>query len=203
MSSHQSEPDSDLLLGLLGGCQRADRGSQRRLYMLYYSYAMSICLRYARTRDEAMEAVNDGFMKVFRDVTRFDTSRYDQLTQTFRGWLKRIMIHTAIDQFRAAEKHRHQQSIDESPALQFADEHQATPLDALSYEEVLALVSQLTPGYRAVFNLYVIDGYTHEEIASQLGISVGASKSNLSKARAHLKHLLLKNRHHAYAGNIG
>jgi RNA polymerase sigma factor (sigma-70 family) len=198
----QPDHDPDLLLGLLGGCQRADRGSQRRLYMLYYSYAMGICLRYARTRDEAMEAVNDGFMKVFRDVARFDTTKYDQLSSTFRGWLKRIMIHTAIDQYRATEKHRHQQSLDDTPALQYADDHY-TALDALSYDEIIQLVSQLTPGYRAVFNLYVIDGYTHEEIATQLGISVGASKSNLSKARAHLKTLLFKNRHHAYAGSIG
>ncbi|MCC3157597.1 sigma-70 family RNA polymerase sigma factor [Hymenobacter sp. 15J16-1T3B] len=202
MSSAQPDHDPDLLLGLLGGCQRADRGSQRRLYMLYYSYAMGICLRYARTRDEAMEAVNDGFMKVFRDVARFDTTKYDQLTSTFRGWLKRIMIHTAIDQYRANGKQRLQQSLDDTPALQYADDHY-TALDSLSYDEIIALVSQLTPGYRAVFNLYVIDGYTHEEIAGQLGISVGASKSNLSKARAHLKTLLLKNRHHAYAGSIG
>lgn len=200
--SAPSEINPDLLLGLLGGCQRADRGSQRRLYMLYYSYAMGICLRYARTRDEAMEAVNDGFMKVFRDVARFDTTKYDQLTSTFRGWLKRIMIHTAIDQYRANGKQRLQQSLDDTPALQYADE-QYTALDALSYEEIIGLVAQLTPGYRAVFNLYVIDGYTHEEIATQLGISVGASKSNLSKARAHLKTLLFKTRHHAYAGSIG
>ncbi|GAB2961234.1 sigma-70 family RNA polymerase sigma factor [Hymenobacter coalescens] len=202
MSSAQPDHDPDLLLGLLGGCQRADRGSQRRLYMLYYSYAMGICLRYARTRDEAMEAVNDGFLKVFRDVARFDTAKYDQLGSTFRGWLKRIMIHTAIDQYRATEKHRHQQSLDDTPALQYADDHY-TALDALSYDEIIVLVSQLTPGYRAVFNLYVIDGFTHEEIAAQLHISVGASKSNLSKARAHLKTLLAKNRHHAYAGTIG
>lgn len=194
--------DADLLLGLLAGCRRADRGSQRRLYMLYYSYAMSICLRYARTRDEAMEAVNDGFMKLFRDVNRFDTAKYEQLSGSFRGWLKRIMIHTAIDQYRANEKHRQQQSIEDTPALHHADSG-GTALDALSYDEIIELVRQLTPAYRAVFNLYAIDGFTHEEIAQQLGISVGASKSNLSKARGHLRTLLAKNRHHAYAGSIG
>jgi len=190
-----------MLTALLAGCRQAERGSQRRLYSLYYSFAMSICLRYTRTRDEAMEAVNDGFMKVFRDVARFDVTRHEQLSGSFRGWLKRIMIHTAIDHYRSQEKHQHQEELNDVAFSQL--DGGATALDFLSYEELLHLIQHLSPAYRTAFNLYVIDGFTHEEISQQLGISVGTSKSNLSKARAHLKELLKKTSHHAYAGYVG
>ncbi|MBC6990739.1 RNA polymerase sigma factor [Hymenobacter jejuensis] len=189
-----------MLLATLAGCRRADRGSQRRLYSLYYSYSMSICLRYAGTRDEAMEAVNDGFMKVFRDVSHFDPTKHET-SGSFRGWLRKIMIHTAIDHYRAQEKHQHQQDLDKT-AYALADEG-GSALDSLSYDELLHMIHQLPPAYRTAFNLYVIDGFTHEEIANRLHISVGTSKSNLSKARAHLKDLLKKTSHHAYAGNVG
>nr|WP_262904562.1 RNA polymerase sigma factor [Hymenobacter lucidus] len=189
-----------MLIALLAGCQRAERDAQRRLYGLYYSFAMSICLRYTRTRDEAMEAANDGFMKVFRDVSRFDVTRHE-VSGSFRGWLKRIMIHTAIDHYRTQGKHQHQQELNDA-AYAEADTGNSA-LDILSYEELLRLIQQLSPAYRTVFNLYVIDGFTHEEVSSQLGISVGASKSNLSKARAHLKNILKQTSHHAYAGYVG
>ncbi|RYU84437.1 RNA polymerase sigma factor [Hymenobacter persicinus] len=189
-----------MLTALLAGCRRAERESQRRLYGLYYSFAMSICLRYTRTRDEAMEAANDGFMKVFRDIGRFDPARHE-VSSSFRGWLKRIMIHTAIDQYRSQHKHQYQEELSDAAYAQL--DGGSTALDSLAYEELLALIQQLSPAYRTAFNLYVIDGFTHEEISQQLGISVGASKSNLSKARAHLKELLKKISHHAYAGYVG
>ncbi|UOQ53197.1 RNA polymerase sigma factor [Hymenobacter cellulosivorans] len=192
--------DPEMLIALLAGCRRAERDAQRRLYGLYYSFALSVCLRYTRTRDEAMEAANDGFMKVFRDISRFDVARHE-VSGSFRGWLKRIMIHTAIDHYRSQEKHQHQQELDEVAFAEADPGHSA--LDTLSYEELLHLIQQLSPAYRTVFNLYVIDGFTHEEVSTQLGISVGASKSNLSKARAHLKHLLKQTNHHAYAGYVG
>ncbi|WP_242509937.1 RNA polymerase sigma factor [Hymenobacter persicinus] len=192
--------DPEMLTALLAGCRRAERESQRRLYGLYYSFAMSICLRYTRTRDEAMEAANDGFMKVFRDIGRFDPARHE-VSSSFRGWLKRIMIHTAIDQYRSQHKHQYQEELSDAAYAQL--DGGSTALDSLAYEELLALIQQLSPAYRTAFNLYVIDGFTHEEISQQLGISVGASKSNLSKARAHLKELLKKISHHAYAGYVG
>ncbi|WP_400193610.1 RNA polymerase sigma factor [Hymenobacter sp. B81] len=196
MSPQPDHVAAEALLAILAGCRRADRVCQRQLYLRYYSYAMSVCLRYTRTRDEAMEAVNDGFMKIYRDIIRFDVTKHE-LNGSFRGWLKRIMIHTAIDHYRATEKHQHQQDLDE--VSNYHPDTGASALDSLAYDELLQLIQRLTPGYRTVFNLYVIDGFTHEEIAQQLGISVGASKSNLSKARAHLKAMLLKTAHHAYA----
>jgi RNA polymerase sigma factor (sigma-70 family) len=197
----QTDHDPEMLTALLAGCRQAERGSQRRLYGLYYSFAMSICLRYTRTRDEAMEAANDGFMKVFRDVARFDAGRYEQLGSSFRGWLRKIMIHTAIDHYRSQEKHQHQEELGDAAYAQL--DGGVTALDTLAYDELLLLIRHLSPAYRTAFNLYVIDGFTHEEISQQLGISVGASKSNLSKARAHLKELLKQTKHHAYAGYVG
>lgn len=169
--------------------------------MQYYAYALSVCLRYLHNRDAALEAVNDGFMKALQEVRHFDAARFPDVAGSWRGWLRKIMVRTAIDQFRADSRHTFQADL--AAVAPFYPDTSHTPLDALSFEELLALIGQLTPAYRAVFNMHVIDGYTHEEIAEQLGISVGASKSNLSKARAHLRTLLKKSKHHAYPAYVG
>lgn len=189
-----------MLHALLAGCRRGDRAAQQQLYGLYYSYALSICLRYTRQRDEATEVINDGFLKIFRDVARFDAGRYE-LGSSFRGWLKKIMVHTAIDYFRAHEKHHQADDLADLPHDPAAPD--PTALDALAYDDLLRLVQQLPPAYRTVFNLFAIDGYTHDEIAQHLGISAGTSKSNLFKARTHLQHLLKKTNTHAYAAYAG
>ncbi|WP_319805494.1 RNA polymerase sigma factor [Hymenobacter weizhouensis] len=169
--------------------------------MRYYPYALSICLRYLHERDAALEAVNDGFMKVFRELPRFDAARFPDVAGSLRGWLRRIMVRTAIDQFRATHRHAFHTDLDSAEAHLAADPG-LTPVDQFSFEELLRLIGQLPPAYRAVFNLYAIDGYTHEEIAKQLGISVGASKSNLFKARAQLRALLTQYQHHAHTGYV-
>ena len=153
---HVSPPDSapTRFAELLAACCRQERVAQRRLYGQLHGYAMSVCQRYARDRDQALEAANDGFVKVFRDISRFDTRRHpDDLPGSFRGWFKRIMVHTAIDHYRANERHQHQQELDDATLNQAA--HDATPLDSLSYDELLALVQRLPPAYRTVFNLHV------------------------------------------------
>jgi RNA polymerase sigma-70 factor (ECF subfamily) len=162
---------------------------------------MSVCLRYLRDREQAMEAVNDGFLKVFRDASRFDAHLHLDVAGSFRAWLRKIMVHTAIDHFRIAEKHAFHQPLAEVAILH--PDPGNSVLDMLAFDELLKLIHQLPPAYRAVFNLYAIDGFTHEEIAEQLGISAGTSKSNLSKARTHLKHLLKIIKHHAYARHVG
>lgn len=182
---------------MLAGCQRLERPSQREFYQQYHGFALSICLRYLPDRNAAGEAVNDGFLKVFQELPRFDASRYPDLAGSLRGWVHRIMVRTAIDKFRAEHRHAFHASLDEvGPAC--ADTGH-TPLDTLAFDELLQLVGQLSPACRAVFNLYAIDGYSHEEIADQLHVSVGTSKSNLFKARACLRNLLKQTHHHAYA----
>lgn len=173
------------LLPLLQGCARNERKSQERLYRLFYSFAMSIASRYCPTKEESLEVVNDGFLKVFHGMTHYQIEKHEPVP-SFVGYFKKIIIHTAIDQYRSSIKHSHQVNLEEGISVS----HTESPLDGLAYEELIGLVQQLTPGYRAVFNLYVIDGYSHEEVAQQLGINVGTSKSNLAKARQHLRELL-------------
>ncbi|GAA4468892.1 sigma-70 family RNA polymerase sigma factor [Nibrella saemangeumensis] len=171
------------LTELLAGCLRGNRRSQELLYRQFYGYAMSICLRYTPTRDEAMEVLNDGFLKVFTRLDQFD------LNQPFKPWLRRILINTALDQYRQAVQHYRQEDLSQAEQ---AAEPGADGFSQLAHEELIELIQLLSPAYRLVFNLYVMDGYSHEEIASQLGISVGASKSNLSRARENLKAMFLK-----------
>lgn len=165
---------------LIQGCKRNDRDSQRLLYQHYYSYALSICIRYSRSVSEAKEVVNDGFMKVFGKIDQYNSD------SPFKGWLRSIMIHASIDQYRKERKHQNAESIQNvHPVFTQPD-----VITTLSHEELIGLIQKLSPAYRAVFNLYVIDGFTHPEIGKLLKISVGTSKSNLLKARENLRKML-------------
>jgi len=168
------------MLLLIQGCKRNDRDSQRLLYQHYYAYALSICVRYSRNMNEAKEVVNDGFMKVFAKIDQYN------LESPFKGWLRKIMINTSIDQYRKELKHQQKDSIKHAHKS-FTDPQ---AIAELSHEELIGLVQKLSPSYRAVFNLYVIDGYTHDEIGKLLNISSGTSKSNLLKARENLRKML-------------
>lgn len=146
---------------------------------------MAICLRYARDRDEADEILNEGFFKVLTNMGRYDN------TKPFLPWLGRIMTNTAIDHYRSQLRHPGKNDISEM------DIHGENPVieSKLNYDDLLKLVQALPPGYRTVFNLYAIDGFTHDEIAAQLGISPGTSKSNLFKARQKLVAMLDAQKH--------
>lgn len=138
-----------------------------------------------------MEVVQDGFLKIFRHLEDFVGPQDDEsLFPAFRGWLKKIMIYTAIDHYRS-QKNRPVANNLETQHFRLASGQQH-PLDKLAYEELIRFVQKLSPAYRAVFNLFVIDGFSHEEISGKLGISVGTSKSNLAKARENLRHMLKK-----------
>ncbi len=174
-------PNIPVLPDVLAGCLRNHRQSQELLYRQFYGYAMSICLRYAHTRDSAMEVLNDGFLKVFTRLDQYDPAL------PFKSWLRRILINTAIDHYRQEARHQHE-TID--PLEQTVVSQTPTVLSQLAHDDLMELIQRLSPAYRLVFNLYVMDGFTHEEIAGQLGISVGASKSNLARARENLRQLL-------------
>lgn len=174
-----NEAQEIYLLNLLQGCQKNDRISQRGLYEYFYSYSISICLRYADDRDEAAELLNASFMKIFKNISRFD------LTRPFKPWLRKIIINTCINHFRK-EKLDFKDEYEQAGKMPDSEEI----LTGISYQEILDIIRKLSPAYRAVFNLHVIEGYKHEEIAKMLNISVGASKSNLSKAKRNLQELL-------------
>ena len=148
---------------------------------------MSVCMRYVHSDDDAMEIANDGFLKVFKELHGF-TAKYENVEASLKGWMKRIMVNTAIDHFRKNYKHRMKVSMDDD-FIHVADVGE-TSIDKMSYAEIIKVVQQLSPVYRTVFNLYVIDGYKHEEIAKQLRISVGTSKSNLAKAKMNIQKMI-------------
>ncbi len=171
----------------INGCAQNNRKSQKEIYTHFYGYAIAVTSRYAGTDEDAMEIVNDGFLKVFKDVYRFKPAYLDTVA-SFRGWLRTIMVYTAIDHFRKTQKHQLTAEINES--YMQAPELKENGFEKLSHKELLTAVRLLTPAYRAVFNLFVIEGFTHEEIAGHLGVSVGTSKSNLLKARKQLQKIL-------------
>ena len=146
-------------------------------------------MRYARNEDDAMEVVQDGFLKIFRHLEDFvNPLDSESLYPAFRAWLKKIMVYTAIDHYRSQKKH--QLAYDISNWSYRLPSSNPNPLDKMAYEELIWIVHKLSPAYQNVFNLFVIDGFTHEDIAKRLGISVGTSKSNLAKARENLRQML-------------
>lgn len=172
---------------IIQGCVKANRDSQKQLYKLYYSFSMGICMRYSTNYAEAEEIVNDGFLKIFKKITDFEPS-HQSFESSFVGWIKKIFIHTAIDSYRKYKKSYTLPLLDNS-GFEISDTA-VNAIDNLSYKEIIELVQMLSPTYRTVFNLYVLDGYKHEEISKQLHISVGTSKSNLAKARLNVQKLL-------------
>lgn len=169
------------------------------MYSSFYSYAMSICSRYASNHDDAIEILNDGFLKIFKEIHHFKPS-YDDNSASFKGWLRKIMVYTAIDHFRKNKKHLLNGHMD--PANLQIETHEEDALDKMTHEEILNTVKQLSPAYRTVFNLFVIDGLSHEEIATKLNISTGTSKSNLAKARMHLQKILAKTHKIHFTRNV-
>jgi RNA polymerase sigma factor (sigma-70 family) len=178
---------------LLEGCRRGDRKAQESLYKTLASRMMGVCLRYAKDTFEAEDVLQMGFVKVFQKVSDFRGEG------SFEGWIRRIMVNTAIESYRKNLRNLNIVDIDE-----VYDQPQNTfDMSGLELKDLLKLVQQLPNGYRLVFNMYVIEGYSHKEIAKQLGITEGASKSQLSRARAILKEKIIKMEGLNYASHIG
>jgi RNA polymerase sigma factor (sigma-70 family) len=150
---------------------------------------MSICDRYTNKPDDALEIMNDGFLKIFKEIHHYQPA-YADVMSSFKGWLRKIMVYTAIDHYRKNHKHQLVAQLD-SMVYQLEAYHE-TPIDKISYDEIIHSIQALSPGYRTVLNLFIIDGLSHDEIAKQLGITSGTSKSNLSKARKQLQKILFK-----------
>jgi RNA polymerase sigma factor (sigma-70 family) len=180
---------ADELTYHVGACALNSRESQKVIYSSFYGYAMAICDRYTSKQDDALEILNDGFLKIFREIHHYKPA-YADVVSSFKGWLRKIMVYTAIDHYRKYHKHQMVTQLDDV-VYQMASVNEDA-LDKLSYEEIIRAVQELSPGYRTVFNLFVIEGLSHDEIATHLGISTGTSKSNLFKARLQLQKILFK-----------
>jgi RNA polymerase sigma-70 factor, ECF subfamily len=171
------------------GCVLNDRLSQKKIYTSFYNYALSICSLYTNNYDDSVEILNDGFLKIFKEIYRFQPA-YTDVVNSFKGWLRKIMIYTAIDHFRKNNKHRFLKDLDNEVISVSAGGEDA--LDRISYHEIVRSMQKLTPGYRIIFNLFVIENFSHEEISKQLGISIGTSKSNLARGKKQLQKILLQ-----------
>jgi len=174
---------------ILNGCRLNQRHAQKELYRMYYGYAMSIALRYSSNYDNAVEMVNDAFLKIYRDLKNF-VPRYDNIVASFTAWLKQVVICACIDHIRKYNKKEMMTSVDPEQVV-VADERE-TAEQMLQHKEIIKCIQQLSPAYRAAFNLYVIEGFSHAEIADKLNISESTSKSNLHKARQNLQQLVKK-----------
>ena len=173
---------------IIAGCIENNQRDQRFLYEKYYGYCLKTVFRYIYRYDKAVDVVNDGFVKVFRNFSRFEFRDKENIEMILMGWMRMIMINTAIDHLR---KHNFLPEIgDISEHIWMQEDRSAASDQALMYKELVKEIKKLPPSYRTVFNMYVIDGFTHQEIADRLGISVGTSKSNLSKARVILQKII-------------
>lgn len=180
---------------VIDGCLKGERRSQQRVYELFYGKMMTVCLRYTKNTDQAKDILQDGFIKVFQSMDKFNRAG------SFEGWIRRIMVNTAIDHFRRTKNSYlllgEDRSIedfgDQDEEDVIAEDSADDELD-LKPADVINAMQKLTPAYRTVFNLYVFEELTHKEISEMLGINVGTSKSNLAKAKINLKKLLTQER---------
>lgn len=165
---------------LIEGCIQGDRKMQYELYQRFAPKMYGVCLRYATNAEEAEDVLQEGFIKVFKKLESFRSEG------SFEGWIRRIFVNTAIEQFR---RKSYLQPITEREEATVEGKYLSV-LDNLAERDIIGLVQQLSPGYRTVFNMYVVEGYTHREIADALGISEGTSKSQLSRAKLILQDLV-------------
>jgi len=175
---NQNISESDLIQG----CIKGNRRMQEELYRRFSGRMYGVCLRYASNAEEAEDILQEGFIKIFKKLESFRSEG------SFEGWIRRIFVNTAIEHFR---RKKYLQPVTEKEETSIEGKY-ISVLDDLAEQDILGLVQQLSPGYRTVFNMYVVEGYTHKEIADMLGISEGTSKSQLSRAKVILQDLVRK-----------
>jgi RNA polymerase sigma-70 factor (ECF subfamily) len=175
---------------IIAQCRKKDHRYQKILYEQYYGFALKVVFRYIYRYENAVDVVNDGFVKLFRNIHIFNCRVEADMGKMMIGWIRRIMINTAIDELRKKDMSPEIGAIPDD--IWNLPDISRNADQLVYYKELVTVIKRLPPSYRVVFNMYVIDGYTHQEIADAIGISVGTSKSSLSKARAHLQKYLLR-----------
>ena len=166
---------------LISGCKAGNRKAQEQLYRAYYRVMINLCLRYTKTETDALEVLNTGFFKVFKSIHRYDAAK-----ATLYTWIRAIIINSCLDFIKAKQQRLETGELDEAAAAHV----EPSVIQRLSAAEILELVRQLPPATQAVFNLYVMEGYNHGEIAKLAGISEGTSKWHLSEARKKLQQMI-------------
>lgn len=169
---------------IIEGCIRGDRHSQNRLYHLYAPKIFPVCLRYSKSREDAEDILQEGFFRIFNHISQYKGAG------SFEGWMRKIMVNTALEKFRNKARLYPVISIESAAGHDFSVNDTLQKIEA---KELITLIQQLPPVYRMVFNLYVFEGLKHKEIARLLNISEGTSKSNLFDARKILQRSLSAN----------
>ncbi|WP_333662071.1 RNA polymerase sigma factor [Chishuiella changwenlii] len=173
--------DNDTLENLIKQCQEKNRKAQEEIYLQFSPILFSICLRYADNYEDAQDVFQEGFVLIFNKIDQF------RFEGSFEGWMKRIMVNLSLEKIK-----KNNRVSFEDYENQYIQEDEEEPQQDYDYQEILENVQNLPPQYKQVFNLYVFEEYSHQEIADLLCISIGTSKSNLSRARNILKRNLLK-----------
>ncbi len=166
---------------ILEKCRKNDRIGQKALFDKYAPRMMSVCIRYTNSSDDAKDVLQEGFIKVFEKIEMYSGSG------SLEGWIRKIMVNTALDRIR---KYKHEQSKSSIDDVSFMLGKAESTTSKLAAKDLMALVNSLPGGYKTVFNLFAVEGYTHAEIGEMLNISENTSKSQYSRARAHLQKML-------------
>ncbi|MBU3926171.1 MAG: sigma-70 family RNA polymerase sigma factor [Bacteroidetes bacterium] len=169
---------------LIDGCKAGNSKARKELYHRYNRKFLGTCLRYARDKAEAEDMMLEGFMQIFSKIETYSHAG------SFEGWMKKVMVYTAIDFYRKNKKELHHDNIDDHLEVGSDD---TNALNQLSAKEIIDLIQTLPQGYRIVFNLFAIEGYSHQEIAERLDITESTSKSQVRKARIWLMKKLRNN----------
>ena len=160
---------------LIAGCKEGKSWAQKRIYELHAPVMMSVCFRYVNDRETARDLMQDGFIKVFTKMDTFSG------IGSFAGWIRRIFVTTSLEYLRQNKALKQLESLEE--LNNYGENNEITILDKISADDLMACIAELSVGYRAVFNLYAIEGYSHTEIAEILNISEGTSRSQFMRAR--------------------
>lgn len=173
---------------IIEGCKSSDRRAQEQLFKQFYGKLLVVSQRYIRDKDSAQEVLQEGFIKIFEHITRYDNKG------SFEGWMRRIIANCAIDAIRKSKKDFLLSENDNDFKFLPEEENHAEEWETTSLKAEIAMeaIDSLSPAYRTVFNLYVMENHTHKEIADLLGINEGTSKSNLAKAKMKLQSYLNK-----------
>lgn len=168
---------------VIRGCRNNDRKAQELLYRNYYRVMMTLCLHYTRNEQDALEVLNTGFYKVYKNIERYDASKANLYT-----WIRTIIVNSCLDFIKAKTGRTVQEELDQAAEVDLPPD----VFTRMSASEILQLVRQLPPATQTVFNLYVMEGFTHKEIGQMLAIKDGTSKWHLSEAKRILQHLIQK-----------
>ena len=174
------------LLEWVHACRAGNARAQRKLFKHFYGSVMSICMRYAGSTDEAADMLNEGFLKVFSNLDKYEN------TGSFEAWLKRVVCNAALDYRRKYDRNVTFIELEDIPDNRLADNSMNDAVSRMSSQEMVELIQLLPPVTRTVFNLFVFEGYSHSEIASQLNMTENTSAWHVNQARAKLKAAIMK-----------